>query len=284
MSKQTLVQWLAEEYGSELRLLYVDKQLTSIEMANLFGVSKHTILHTLDTLKVPRRHTRGMLYHYPERKPTKEQLDKWLNREFNTLGSIANKLGCDPAAIRNWALEYGIEWDRSKWGNRLKHRGFVDPSQEQLENLYLNQECSMAQIADLFTCSRGHITKLMKKHRIPLRLPGWKAKWFKCNDGHRVRSTYEQRVDNWLFSYGLLHTYEPSLPFDPLLTGDFLVGQTYIEVWGVYDNTAYEERKKRKCKLYAGHNLTLIEINRWDFAAKAKDRWQRKLSVLLLKS
>jgi len=283
MIKQTLTQWLVKKYGNELRDLYLNKMFTERELAKYFKVSRHPIRDAMAILEIPKRHNRGLLYYHPGRKPTKEQLDKWLNQDLETLHSIANKLECDPSSIRNWAIEYSIDWDKTPWRRAMNRAQPIQITQRRLEDLYLKQHLGLQQIADIFKCSRGYITKLMKEHRIPLRLPGWKAKWFKCNDGHQVRSTYERRVDNWLFGYGLLHTYEPSLLFDPLLTGDFLVGQTYIEVWGVYDNAAYKERKKRKRNLYAEHNLALIEIGYWDFAARAKDRWQRKLSMLLLK-
>ena len=283
MSKQTLTQQLAEEYGDELRRLYVNKQLTSIEIANLFSVSKPTILRTLNILKVPKRHGRGMSYAHPERKPTKEQLDKWLNKDLETLQGIANKLECDPSSVRNWAIEYGIDWDKTPWRQAMNREEPVRPTRERLEDLYLNQGLSLYQIADLLGCSRTTITHRMKKHDIPLRKSGWKATWFKCKDGHRVRSTYEQRVDDWLFEHGLLHVYEPSVPFDSYIAADFLIGETYIEIWGVYDNARYAEQKARKRQLYKQYDLKLIEINWGDFATKTNQRWQRKLSVLLLK-
>lgn len=284
MAKQTITQLLVQEHSEEIRHLYLEQMLTERELARHFGISRHPIRDAMSILGIPRRSGRGVTYLHPERKPTKEQLNQWLNEDLETLQSIAIKLECDPSTVRNWAIEYNLDWSKTPWRRTMSRVKPIQFTCEQLEDLYLKRELSQKQIADLFGCSRIVIKHRLKKYNIPARKSGWKSTRFKCKDGHQVRSTYEQRVDDWLFNHGLLHSYEPPLPFDPYLSADFLVGETYIEIWGVYDNAAYKERKARKRKLYDQYDVCLIQISYTDFATKAHARWQRKLQGLLLKS
>ena len=81
------------------------------------------------------------------------------------------------------------------------------------------------------------------------------------NDGHRVRSKAEQKIDNWLYEHCIPHGYEVDIPegkrcdFEvPLSTGT-----VYIEYWGLRDEK-YLKNKKRKEGIYRKHKLKLINL------------------------
>ncbi|MDQ7991195.1 MAG: hypothetical protein AAGC63_00355, partial [Propionicimonas sp.] len=91
---------------------------------------------------------------------------------------------------------------------------------------------------------------------------------------------YEQRVDNWLHLHNLAHVVEPRYPWDARYRADFLVGDTYIEVWGVTNNDRYQQRKAMKIERCRQEGLPLIQLRVWDFSR----RWQRRLEPLLQQS
>jgi hypothetical protein len=88
---------------------------------------------------------------------------------------------------------------------------------------------------------------------------------FLCEDGHRVRSTHEKIIDDWLYKHRVPHAYEPILAIPGLLVPDFTVHRlngdpVYIEYWGITDGSFYRQRRQHKSKLYADYRLPLIEL------------------------
>lgn len=97
-----------------------------------------------------------------------------------------------------------------------------------------------------------------------------------CADGHIVRSALERVVDDWLFEHGIEHVVSPRCPWPPksgryYSFADFLVGDTYIEVWGLAGIKKYDRRMLQKLNLYSKHQATVInlwprEIQKRDFS------------------
>ncbi|WP_299177743.1 hypothetical protein [uncultured Neptuniibacter sp.] len=86
---------------------------------------------------------------------------------------------------------------------------------------------------------------------------------YPCCDGHRVNSTAEQKIDNWLYLAGLTHAYQRPLPFDVTLVSDFYLPQCqlYIEYWG-RDNPAAGLSKKMQVKeILAQNQCQVIELD-----------------------
>ncbi|MCP4113684.1 MAG: glycerol kinase [Desulfobacteraceae bacterium] len=84
----------------------------------------------------------------------------------------------------------------------------------------------------------------------------------RATDGHYVRSKAEMLIDNWLYMAEIVHAYERRLPIEEEVYSDFYIptGKVDIEYWG-YDNDAkYNERKKKKQKIYAKYGFRLIEL------------------------
>jgi len=104
------------------------------------------------------------------------------------------------------------------------------------------------------------IRKLLKTLKRPEKQE--KILYFKCLDGHIVKSKGELIIDNYLFFLGLNHIYEKRVE----VNGQTIIcdwhlpeAQIYIEYWG-YFGKAYIKRKKEKIKLYKKGKLKLISI------------------------
>lgn len=87
---------------------------------------------------------------------------------------------------------------------------------------------------------------------------------YKCLDGHMVRSTHEQLIDDYLYNHNIRHCYEKIVikKSDPNvnITSDWYLPDydLYIEYWGIENSTKYEEQKKFKQEVYKDYNLLNI--------------------------
>jgi hypothetical protein len=79
-------------------------------------------------------------------------------------------------------------------------------------------------------------------------------------DGHKVKSRGEEKIDNWLYTNGILHVYEPAIP--ETKRGDFFIpaADIFIEYWGKDDET-YIKNKQEKTQIYKRHKLQLLEFD-----------------------
>lgn len=261
-----------------LRHLYEVDGMTTRQIADLYGTDKTRIIRLLRKHGVTLRSAYEARYGMSreERAPTPDALRKHLGDGL-TQAQIAEIYNCDYTAVRYWINRYGIEWNVTPGTLRNKRNGVIEPTCQELFALYCVDFLSLEEIGRRFNCSRQLIQTRMEQYGIALRPGGWSGKLFKCRDGHAVRSTYEQRVDDWLSAHNIEHEYEPVLPFGANRRADFLANGKYIEIWGVTHNAAYKARKEEKVAQYAEHNLPLVQISHWQFTAQKKGRWQRIL-------
>lgn len=101
--------------------------------------------------------------------------------------------------------------------------------------------------------------------------PGFREKFeakLRATDGHFVRSRAELVIDNWLYTYGIVHAYERRLNIEEECYCDFYIPSgpgrphgVYIEYWGMEDDPKYADRKKKKLELYRKNEIALIELN-----------------------
>lgn len=94
------------------------------------------------------------------------------------------------------------------------------------------------------------------------------ARGIRClaRDGHECHSLDEQRIDDWLSSRGIPHEREPYYPSHPTLNpagrrrGDWRVGSTFIEYFGLAGDEQYDRKSGEKIILAAELGLSLIAI------------------------
>lgn len=90
---------------------------------------------------------------------------------------------------------------------------------------------------------------------------------YRTKDGHFVRSRAEVIIDNALYGYKVVHTYERKLPILENVYSDFYIPSingsepVYIEYWGLENDESYLERKTVKQKIYNNYSYKLIELS-----------------------
>ena len=264
----------------ELIELYTNQRMSTHTIAANYDVSHMSVKRWLRFYEIERRATGRGLLNRGVVEPTADDLYRMVHFEHKGYREIAALFGVDMTAVPYWLKKHNIPLPKI-WETRRKGSGPTMPTEAELRNLY-EQGLSLDAIGGLHHVSSGPIKRLCKLYGIPLRPDGWDGgKRFICQDGHQVRSTYEQRVDDWLSQQGIAHEYEPVLLFDRRYHADFLTNGWYIEIWGVNGSRTYAERKTRKRNLYHIHNTPLIELSLDSFSQRRKDSWQRRLARCL---
>lgn len=261
----------------ELRLLYETQKMTMEDIAERLGVSVSTVGDWLRLYSIKARPAGVGLVARGIAPPTPDELHQMIHVERLTYEQVAARYGADFTAVPYWLDKHGISRPKT-W---LETHS--DPETVAQMRAAYETGMSLDEVGKMF----GGITQIMikrvfRENSVPIRKDGWNGgKRFDCIDGHKVRSTYEQRVDNWLHEHGVDHTYEPSLPFSPSHKADFSANGWYIEVWGVTNNAKYKERKQRKIELYQKYHAHLIEIPYYAFAKHSNGLWLRRLEQCL---
>lgn len=87
-----------------------------------------------------------------------------------------------------------------------------------------------------------------------------------AKDGHECLSLDEQHIDNWLTAHDLLHEREPVYPSHSLLNpngkrrADWLVGDIYIEYFGLIGKKEYDKKTDEKIMLAKQLGITILTI------------------------
>jgi hypothetical protein len=275
--------WEARSRGripdaATLHQLYRVEGLTLRTIADRFGVRHISVRRWFRKYGLEPRATGRGLAHYGRAEPSRDQLQRLVHEEYRSYQQIGALFNVDPAAVGHWLVKHKIARPTA-WQTRRKGATPILPTANELRALY-ERGLSTDAIGQLHGVSGEPIRRLCKEFGITLRDAGWNG-LILCDDGHRVRSSYEFRVDSWLTARGVAHTYEPALPFDHRCKADFLANGWYIEIWGVLNNPSYRRRRERKRRLYTEHQLPLIEISAHAFAQAHHGLWMRRLAQCL---
>ena len=248
----------------ELYQLYFNDRIPLYKIGEKFGVSKTSIMRAMKRYGLESRAANETRMPEGYEQPSKEILNELYWVEWLSYESIGKKLNVDPANIPRWLKQNDIK-TRTNAETRLG-KVFVEPTKEELIDLYINQELPTAEIGKIFGCGSGSISRRLYQNGIEVRPNIFNGKHFlRCEDGHEVRSYYEKSFDNLLYRNDIGHEYEPRIPFDKRYASDFIVGDVYVEIWGVQNNKKYEDRRIKKTKLYKDNGLKLLEIYPEDF-------------------
>lgn len=93
-----------------------------------------------------------------------------------------------------------------------------------------------------------------------------------AQDGHLCFSFAEKRIDDWLTEHRVRHTKEPHYPRHPIHNpngqrrADWLVGEFYLELFGLTGDPEYDRRVKQKRLLAQAVGLKTIELTYDDMA------------------
>lgn len=253
-------QW--EHQVAELRCLYAEKERPLKEIAAHFGVCVAAICNWLKWAGIPKRG-----HSLPKVDVDKAELERLYVTEGLDGHEVARRLGVSSDVLYDRLHRFGIPIRRSK----------DLPSEEELRQLYIVEGLNMRDIGKSLGIAKERIGERIRQLGIPVRKYPYSGKVCEAEDGHMVRSSFELRVDNWLSRHGLTHEYEPSMPWGG--SADFLVGDTYIEIWGLTDKEWYRARMSDKRRMYEKHNFRLVEVDNKDFAT---GKWEAILRAAFL--
>lgn len=248
----------------ELYEEYINKRKCTRTIARKYNTSKTSIIRALKRHDIKIRSAEEARMPDGYSKPEKDVVfDRyWL--KWMSYSEIAKEFDVDAATVAVWVKEYNI---RPRKNNETRlGKSFIEPKEKELRDLYLVKQLTTVEIGKILGCGGGTVSRRLKEFGIQVRPNIFNgANFITCKDGHVVRSNYERAFDNYLHYNGLEHEYEPRLPVDKRYASDFLVGDVYVEIWGVVNNSKYEERRIKKTKLYHDNGLKLLEIYPNDF-------------------
>ena len=90
-----------------------------------------------------------------------------------------------------------------------------------------------------------------------------------AKDGHNCFSLGERTIDDFLYNRGIAHQREPKYP-DSNYRADFLVGNIFIEYFGLAGNPEYDKKTKDKKKICRKHGVNLISLYPKDLMSTKK--------------
>ena len=262
----------------ELERWYNDENLSCQEIARIYNVSKTTARGWVHHHGIPMRTTWQKRKGLDWKPPGKELLYDLIWTQRLNYERAAAILGCHTSTITFWLRQYDISTPDRQW-SRLDRNGFVFPDRDELEHLFLDKGLTVRELAIHYKCCRRFLSHYIQHLGLEIRPSGFQGRYYTCADGDIVRSSYERRVDNWLFEYEIPHQYEPFLPWGKRYRADFVALGYYIEVWGMPRNSDYQKRKEYKVAMYHKYGLSLIEIPRWRF--RPQHDFTKPLRVLL---
>jgi transposase len=201
-----------------LEKLYLDEHNTTRQIGELYQVSKTEVLRWMRGYNIPRRPPNNGVIHRGGTIPDKEVLYDLIYEQNYSYHQVAEIYRCHDSMVGYWLDKYGIP---KPTAHREKYRAMQQINKELLYNLYVEQRLSNDEIASRFDFPPKTITILLKHYGIQKRPSGWRDEYITCEDGHLVKSTYELKVDNWLYQNGINHLYEPRLPFNRRYRADF---------------------------------------------------------------
>lgn len=267
----------------ELRELYEVRRMTTRAIGAHYGVSKPCVVRWLRKMGIPIRAAGHGRKNKGIPEVSKEELYRLMHVEHLTYEAIGARYGCSKEAAYKWALELGVG-KSSRYAAKSQDVLAQLPDADALRALYEAGNSTIV-IAARFGLTHDSVRRALIHYGIPRRAGGFKGcPRQTCKDGHVVRSTYEQRVDDWLTEHGIEHVYEPALPMDSRYHADFLANGWYIEVWGVFGSQTYKARKQRKLAMYRAHGLPLIQLHPNSFHSRAHGYWQRLLAKRLIQT
>lgn len=156
----------------DLKQLYWDDEMSTLQIAEVFGCSKQCILNYMIKYDIPRR-TRSEAQKRKKNVSkvgllSKDDLhDLYWNRDMSTL-QIAEVFGCGKRCILDHMIKYDVPRRTRSEAQTLK---FV-ASREELIELYWDKRMPLPSIADLFDCNPSTIRERLIKFGIDRRPVG----------------------------------------------------------------------------------------------------------------
>ncbi|NEU59003.1 helix-turn-helix domain-containing protein [Halorussus sp. MSC15.2] len=136
-----------------LRTLYVEKRLSTREIGERLDCSRKTVEKWIREYELKT-----------EAKPWQDEatLSRLRNEEYLSQAEIAERFDCSQTVISYWLREFDLES-----GKLTKPEPWRD--EEVLRRLYVEQQLTMAEVADTLQCSREAVEEWIHRHGIGTR-------------------------------------------------------------------------------------------------------------------
>ncbi len=156
---------IGEDLESFLRKTYVKKYQSTTKIASKVGVDISTICGWLIRYNIPIR-TLSETKLKGKKKPSKEELERWYIKENKNTYEIADMIGVSDTCIGKWLKEYNI---LTRTTSEAMLKGKKKPSKEELKRLYLKENKTTIEIADILKVTNSTIGNWLKDYNIKLR-------------------------------------------------------------------------------------------------------------------
>lgn len=254
----------------QLYQLYINQKKTPIEIGKIVGVSSTTIRNWLRAGEIPLRvghDAQG----YNFEKPSREELERMYIKEKKSSSEIAEIIGVNSTTVVRWLKKENIPIRTMSEAEFVRHgKNIKKPSKEQLEKWYIDEMKTTVEIGNIVGVPFSTVKNWLSKYKIQKRKSRYGMKYYvNCRDGHKVKSSYEKTIDNWLFDKGIPHDYNGLLPGQKNYRYDFKVNDWFIEIWGLAGVEFYDKRMDNKIHYYDIHKFKRINIFPDDIASKS---------------
>jgi hypothetical protein len=271
-----------------LRHLYLFGGPTSAQIAAQVGVSPSAVWKWLRDADVARRkpgQQRGKPGTPKRQRPDPAVLRDLYEAQRLPAKEVAERLGVHWTTVIDWLRDAGVavrpSHRRRTVGERRTGQPALLPDAATFCALY-GSGLSLEAVGERYGVSTMVTTKLARAYGVSLREGGYNGgRRHVGTDRHRVRSSYELMVCEWLTARGIVHEYEPSLPLPGRWSADFRANGWYIEIWGMKSHGRYRDGQEYKRAWYRAHNAALIELSAHMFAPSRAGLWERRLARVL---
>jgi len=261
--ESTFIQYKKEVKKPSYKQLYdwyIVQRKTPKETGEILGVSSSAIRTWLKEENILLRVGREA-HGYTFKKPSRQELIDWYIKEKKSSFEIAKIVGVEPTTVRRWLRKENISIRTMSEANFARSGKLIKkPYREQLKKWYIDEMKTTVEIGNMVGVPFTTIRNWLKEYKIPKRKSKYGMKYYiNCKDGHKVKSSYERYVDNWLFEKGIPHEYNGLLPGSKYKY-DFKIDNWYVEIWGLKNIDLYDKKMSRKIQFYETHHLKRIDI------------------------
>lgn len=151
--------------NGDLKKMYIDDNMTTVEIGERVGVGNSTIGRWMKRAGIPMKTPTNARLRNCTR-PTNDELFMWYVSDGKTVIGIADMLGVSDGAIKTWLIEADIH---VRSHSEAQLHGKQKPTVEELYRLYIDENCSAREVADVFGVSDVSILLWLDDVGIPKR-------------------------------------------------------------------------------------------------------------------
>jgi len=151
----------------ELERMYVNEKMSIIKIGEKLGVSRAGVHNWLRENEIGIRDRPEAKLPNGVTKPTKEELEKLYYEDGLGMAKIGIRFGVSHFIVRGWLNDYDIEIREA----RKLPEGFVKPTRDELERMYVDEKMGTYKIAERLGANATSVFKWLRENGIETREP-----------------------------------------------------------------------------------------------------------------